>query len=170
MDLMASLEFVQAYMDDLLIIARGILDEHLQKMAMVLTRLRDARLKVNAAKSLFCLHKMKYLGYILTRDGIKPQPEKVQMILTLNLPNNVKELRHSLGLVQYYRDMWERWSVMLAPLTYLVAECRETKTTKKIRPQNTLAEGSNSSTGVWQRKGHYPKIDSPSLSNFFEAL
>jgi hypothetical protein len=106
MDLMASLEFVQAYMDDLLIITRGILDEHLQKMETVLTRLRDAGLKVNTAKSLFYAHEIEYLGCILTREGIKPQPKKGQAILALNLPNNVKELRHFLGMVQYYRDMW----------------------------------------------------------------
>jgi hypothetical protein len=55
----------------------------------------------------------------------------VQVILTLNLPNNFKELRHFLGMVQYYRDMWARCSEMLAPLTDLVRECGETKTTKK---------------------------------------
>jgi hypothetical protein len=92
----------------LLIITRGILDEHLQKMETVLTRLRDAGLKVNAAKTLFCAHGIEYLGYILTRERIKPQPKKVQAILTLSPPNNVKELRHFLGMAQYYRDMWER--------------------------------------------------------------
>ncbi len=76
MDLMAALNFVQAYMDDLLIITRQTLDEHLQKMESVLTRLRDAGLKVNAAKSLFCAHEIEYLVHILTREGIKPQPEK----------------------------------------------------------------------------------------------
>ncbi len=95
MDLMASLKFVQAYMDDLLIITRRTLDKHLQRMETVLTRLRDAGLKVNAAKSLFCAaHEIEYLGCILTREGIKPQPKKVQAILALNLPTNVKELRH----------------------------------------------------------------------------
>ncbi len=54
MELMAFLEFVQVYMDNLLIITRGILDKHLHKMETVLTRLGDARLKVNVAKSLFC--------------------------------------------------------------------------------------------------------------------
>jgi hypothetical protein len=49
----------------------------------------------------------------------------------LNLPNNVKELRHFLGMVQYYWDMWARRSEMLAPVTDLVGECSETKTTKK---------------------------------------
>jgi hypothetical protein len=91
MDLMASLKFVQAYMNDLLIITRGILDDHLKKMETVLTRLRDARLKVNVAKSLFCAHEIEYLSYILIREGIKPHPKKVQAILVLNLPNNAKQ-------------------------------------------------------------------------------
>ncbi len=59
MDLMASLEFAQAYMDDLFTITRRPLDKHLQKMETVLTRLRDAGLKVNAAKSLFCAHEIE---------------------------------------------------------------------------------------------------------------
>jgi hypothetical protein len=132
MDLMASLEFVRAYMDDMLIIMRQrqILDEHLQKMETVLTRLLDAGLKVNAAKSSFCAHEIEYLGYILTREGIKPQPKKVQAILALNPPNNIKELRHFLHMVQYYRDMWARRSEMLAPRTDLVGKCGETKTTR----------------------------------------
>ncbi len=50
MDLMASLEFVLVYMDDLLIITRKTLDKHLQRMETVLTRLCGAGLKVNAAK------------------------------------------------------------------------------------------------------------------------
>jgi hypothetical protein len=131
MDLMAALRFLRAYMDDLLTITREMLDEHLQKMETVLTRLRDAGLKVNAAKSLFCAHEIEYLDYTLTRGGIKPQPKKVQAILMLNPPKNVKELRHFLRMVQYYRDMWARHSKMLAPLTDLVGECGETKTTKK---------------------------------------
>ncbi len=65
-------------------------------METELTRLCDAGLKVNAAKPSFCAHKIEYLDYILTREGIKPQPKKVQAILALNLPNNVKELRHFL--------------------------------------------------------------------------
>jgi hypothetical protein len=53
MDLMASLKFVRPYMDDLLIITRAILNKHFQKMETVLTRLCNAGLKVNVAKSLF---------------------------------------------------------------------------------------------------------------------
>jgi hypothetical protein len=51
------------------------------------------------------------------REGSQqPQQKKVQAILALNPPSNVKELRHFLGMVQYYRDMWAKWSEMLAPL------------------------------------------------------
>ena len=46
-------------MDDLLIITRGILDKYLQKIETVLTRLHDAGLKVNVAKSSFCAHEIE---------------------------------------------------------------------------------------------------------------
>jgi hypothetical protein len=52
----------------------------------------NAGLKINATKSVFYAQETEDLGYILTRGGIKPQPKKVQAILVLNQPNNVKEL------------------------------------------------------------------------------
>jgi hypothetical protein len=87
-------------------------------------------LKVNAEKSTFCTLEIEYLGYILTRDGIKPQSNNVQAILAIQPPQNVKELWHFLGMVQYYRDLWARQSKMLAPLTSLVGECCQTKVTR----------------------------------------
>ncbi len=146
---MEALEYVRAYIDDLLVITRGSLEDHLEKLReQVLRRLRGAGLKVNAAKSFFCTHEIEYLGYILTSGGIKPQQKKVQAILVLNPPNNVKELRHFLGMVQYYRDMWAKRSEMLAPLSDLVGECGETKTTRKTRLKKTLALGFDSSNSI----------------------
>ncbi len=129
-ELMAALEFVRTYLDDLLCITRASLEDHLEKLRLVLTRLQDAGLKINADKSKFCAHETEYLGYVLTRDGIKPQINKVQAILALKPPTNVKELRRFLGMVQYYRDLWARRSEMLAPLTDLVGECGQTKVTR----------------------------------------
>ena len=71
-------------------------------------------MKVNAAKLFFCTHKIEYLGYILARGGIKPQQKKVQAILAINLPDNAKD-----------------YSEMLAPLSNLVRECGDSKTTRK---------------------------------------
>ena len=129
-ELMATLEFVRTYLDDLLCITKGDLEDHLQRLREVLIRLRDAGLKINADKSKFCAHETEYLGYVLTREGIKPQSNKVQAILALTPPTNVKELRRFLGMVQYYRDLWAKRSEMLAPLTDLVGECGQTKVTR----------------------------------------
>ncbi len=130
-NLMATLEYIRAYIDDLLVITKGSLDDPLNKLKHVFIQLCNAGQKFNATKSVFCAQEIEYLGYILTRGRIKPQPKKVQAILVLNPPNNIKELQRFLGMVQYYRDVWQKRSEMLAPLTNLVGECGETKTTKK---------------------------------------
>jgi hypothetical protein len=80
-DLMETLEYVQAYIDDLLYITRGTLEDHLDKLEEVLKRLRNAGLKVNAAESFFCTQEIKYLGFMLTRGGIKPQIKKYRLYL-----------------------------------------------------------------------------------------
>jgi hypothetical protein len=109
-ELMENLEYVRAYLDDLLCISRSSLEDHLSKLEEVLRRLCEAGLKVNANKSTFCALEIEYLGYTLTRDGIKPQSNKVQAILAIQPPKNVRELKHFLGIVQYYRDLWARQS------------------------------------------------------------
>jgi hypothetical protein len=129
---MESLEFVRAYLDDLLCISNLSLEDHLDKIEVVLRRLRNAGLKVNAAKLTFCALEIEYLRYVLTRDGTKPQSNKVQAILANKPPTGVRQLRHFLGMVQYYRDLWARWSKMLTPITSLVGECGQTKTTKAV--------------------------------------
>ncbi len=121
-ELMETLEYVRAYLDDLLCISKLSLEDHLEKLEEVLRRLCDAGLKVNAAKLTSCALEIEYLGYVLTRDNIKPQSNKVQAIIATKPPTGVKQLRHFLGMVQYYRDLWARWSKMLAPLISLVGE------------------------------------------------
>jgi hypothetical protein len=91
-NLMAALEYVGAYIDNLLVITKSSHDDHLGKLEQVFIGLRDAGLQINAGKSFFCKQETEYLGYILTRGGIKPQPKKVQAILAFNPPKSVKEL------------------------------------------------------------------------------
>jgi hypothetical protein len=129
-ELIESLEYVSAYLNDLLCISKLSLEDHLEKLEEVLRRLCNAGLKVNAEKSTFCALEIEYLGYVLTRDSIKPQSNKVQAILAIKPPTGVRELRHFLGMVQYYRDLWARRSKVLPPLTSLFGECGQTKTSK----------------------------------------
>jgi hypothetical protein len=72
---MSALDFICAYMDYLLCITKSSLDDHLMKLRQALIRLRCAGLKVNAKKCSFCATKTEYLGYVLTRECIKPLPK-----------------------------------------------------------------------------------------------
>ena len=75
---MSTLEFARTYLDDLLIIFQDdTFEEHLEKLELALEKLQDAGLKVNAAKSIFGVHECEYLGYVLTREGLKPQRKKI---------------------------------------------------------------------------------------------
>ncbi len=77
LELMESIEFVKAYLDDLPCISKLSLEDHLDKLEVVLWQLCDTGLKVHAAKLTFCALEIEYLGFVLTRDGIKPQSNKV---------------------------------------------------------------------------------------------
>ena len=57
------------------------------------------------------------LGYVITREGIKPDPKKVQGIMFLGRPSTTTKTRALIGMVQYYRNTWPRQSPVLAPLT-----------------------------------------------------
>jgi len=137
-NLVSDLTYARTYLDNLLCLTSGTFEDHINKLTELLKRLQTAGLKVNAAKSLFCTTRIEYLGYIIDRQGIKPCENKVKAILDLQPPTNLKELRKILEMVQFYRDMWEKRTHNLAPLTDLVGQCstktgnNKKKTTKKI--------------------------------------
>ena len=103
---------------------KGTFDDHINQLRQVFRRLQAAGLKVNAKKCSFSKEELEYLGYWITRDTIQPMPNKVEAILKLQPPTNRTELRHFIGLVNYYRDMWSKRSHYLAPLTALTSSKR----------------------------------------------
>jgi hypothetical protein len=66
-NIMATLEYVRVYIDDLLVITKSSHNDHLDKLEQVFIRLHNTGLKVNVDKSFFCAQETEYLGYILTR-------------------------------------------------------------------------------------------------------
>ena len=90
--LVAHLEFAWVYMDDLLVLTNGSFEDHLGKLGKVLALLQKAGLKCNAEKSFFCAEQVEYLGYLLAREGIKPLPNKVKVILAILLSKNICEV------------------------------------------------------------------------------
>lgn len=59
---------------------------------------------------------VKFLGYLVTKNGLKPLPEKVEAIVSLETPTTVKALRRFLGTVNFYRKFIKNAAVILAPL------------------------------------------------------
>jgi len=121
-ELFHDLEYVRAYIDDLLIISNSSFQDHLNKVKIVLNKLKAAGFKINAEKSKFARDSLEYLGFKITREGIMPLPEKVQAIKDIAVPNNKKQLRSFIGIINYYRDMWKRRSDTLTPLTQMTSK------------------------------------------------
>ena len=121
-NLFVDLEFTSTYLDDVLIISNGTYEDHLDKVRQVLDRLQKANFRARVDKCFFAEDNLEYLGYQITRHGIQPQPKKVEAIQKIKPPSSVRQLRHFLGMVNYYRDMWKRRSHVLAPLTKLTGK------------------------------------------------
>lgn len=90
------------YLDDIIVLGRTF-DEHLQHLCEVLTRIRNAGLKLSPKKCSLFMSQVKYLGHIVTADGVSTDPDKIQAVREWPIPNNVQELRSFLGLCTYYR-------------------------------------------------------------------
>ena len=75
-NLFSDLDFVQAYLDDILITSSDSFQDHLEKLDIVLHRLTEAGFRANLRKCFLAKDELDYLGYWLSRDGIQPQPKK----------------------------------------------------------------------------------------------
>ena len=114
-EMLGDFKFVRVYIDDILILSNGTYEDHMDKLNQVLTRIEERGFRANVHKHSFPRANLDYLGYWLTRQGMQPQPKKVEAICRLSVPTNRRQLRHFLGMVNYYRDMWYRQSHVLAP-------------------------------------------------------
>ena len=79
-----------------------VLAEYSERLENVLRRLREANFKVNLEKSSIAQEAIKYLGHIVRREGIKPDPMKIEAVETFATPRNLMELKSFLGLAGYY--------------------------------------------------------------------
>lgn len=107
-----------AYLDDI-IIASETFEDHLKHIEQVLKRLKEAGLSINREKSVFCRSEVKYLGVLVNRDGVKPDPEKIEPIKTYLAPKNLKQLRGFMGMASWYRKFMKDFAKIAEPLTYL---------------------------------------------------
>jgi len=104
------------YLDDVLIFSTS-LEEHLQSIKKIFDTLRKWNLKVQFDKCNFLSRETEYLGHILTPEGVKPNPKKIETIKNLNLPGTQKQIKSFLGITGYYRKFVKDYAKVAQPLT-----------------------------------------------------
>ena len=93
---------ILVYLDDILIHTQ-YLEEHMDLLSQVLELLRKHNFKVEVGKCDFLKREVTYLGHIVTKDGIKPDPSKIKAVQKFLPPENQKHIRMFLGLCGFYR-------------------------------------------------------------------
>jgi len=76
--------------------------EHVANLKKVLEKLQTAGFRLKFEKCQFFQSEVRYLGHIIDKNGLRPQPDKLKAIVDMPLPQNPKELRSFLGMVNYY--------------------------------------------------------------------
>lgn len=106
------------YLDDLIVLSSSF-SEHLSDLRQVFARLNLFKLKLNRAKCHLCLESVKYLGHILSPEGIHPDNAKVAAIMDMPAPTNVKQLLSFLQTCSWFRRFIEGFAQVAKPLTSL---------------------------------------------------
>ncbi len=114
-------EGVQVVMDDILIYG-ATEQQHYERVIQVLDILEKAHVTLNKDKCKFKQHEVKYLGHVLTKDGLKCDPEKVRAILEMPEPHNVESLRRFLGMLNYIGKFVDKLSESAEPLRGLLVK------------------------------------------------
>ncbi len=91
------------HQDDILVLTSSSFDDHLRQLGNVFAWLHHNNLQVNAQKLSFCALDTKYLGFILTREGIKLLQQKVNAILQVPLPCNDKQVGSFVSMLNHYK-------------------------------------------------------------------
>lgn len=104
------------YMDDVVVFSTS-LQEHIEKLKQVFERFRMCRLKVQLDKTEFLKKEAEFLGHIITPEGIKPNPKKLQAIEKYPIPKTTKQIKSFLGLIGYYRKFIKDFAKITKPIT-----------------------------------------------------
>ena len=116
---MRDLEGVVCLIDDILIYG-NTQEEHDERLLAVLNRLEEAGLTFNRDKCEFSQREVRFLGHILSQDGVWSDPDKVAAIVNMEEPKTVKDLRRFLGMVNQLSLFIPHLAEMTNPLRDLL--------------------------------------------------
>ena len=109
------------YLDDVLLIGRDF-PEHYKCLEQLFQRFRDANLRMNGKKCSFAKTEVKYIGHILSKDGIRIDPSKADVISSWPCPKTHKHSKSFLGIASYHKRFINHYSQRSAPLRNLLSK------------------------------------------------
>ncbi|XP_043809459.1 uncharacterized protein LOC110606868 [Manihot esculenta] len=112
-------QFVIVFIDDILVYSKTK-EEHDRHLRIVLQMLREKQLYAKFSKCEFWLNEISFLGHVVSAEGIRVDPKKIETILAWKPPKNITEVRSFLELAGYYRRFVKGFSQIAAPLTRLL--------------------------------------------------
>jgi len=108
-------ENVLVYIDDILIFSENF-EDHIRHIRKTLNKLKNANIKLKTLKCKIAMRNIEYLGFEISKNGIKPSKNGYEAISGCKIPENVNETRHFLGLVNYYRKFVKDLATIARPL------------------------------------------------------
>lgn len=117
-------KFVIVYLDDILVFSQTR-EEHLRHLKYVLERLQQEKLLINMKKCSFMKSELVYLGFVISKDGLKMDPKKVEAIVNWHSPKNIFEVRSFHGLASFYRKFIKNFSGICAPIIDTIKKDRK---------------------------------------------
>ena len=106
------------YLDDIIVFSTTF--EYIERLRLALSRLREAGLKLKPRKCrLLCEH-VRFLGHVVSEQGVSTHPEKVRPIAEWPTPTCVQDVRSFLGMAGYYRRFVRDFSTVARPLNKLL--------------------------------------------------
>ncbi|CAC5390809.1 Retrovirus-related Pol polyprotein from transposon 297,Retrovirus-related Pol polyprotein from transposon 17.6,Retrovirus-related Pol polyprotein from transposon 412 [Mytilus coruscus] len=96
--------------------------EHLHHLTILFQKLREVNLKLKPTKCTFAAKEVKFLGHVLSKDGIAVDTTKIDAVKTFPVPQNITDVRAFLGLANYYRKFVKGFSKIASPLHRLLVK------------------------------------------------
>ncbi|CAF2145939.1 unnamed protein product [Rotaria magnacalcarata] len=106
------------YLDDIIVYSSSF-NDHLHHIELVLEQIQQSGLTLKRNKCQFCKTHLKYLGHIVSKEGIRPDPDELTAVREYPVPTKLKAGRTFLGLSSYYRHFIKNYDTIAEPLIAL---------------------------------------------------